>query len=96
VALNQLTRHLAAELEGSGVTANVMHPGEVKTTMWADIGEKATGVGRDYSDWFAWVAKTGGDPPEKAARLVLDILECDVNGRFLWIDDPLQEPLASW
>ena len=37
VALNQFTRHLAAELAGTGVTANVIHPGEVKTAMWASI-----------------------------------------------------------
>src|SRR3954454_10452141 len=29
-ALNRLTRHLAADLRGTGVTANVIHPGEVK------------------------------------------------------------------
>jgi NAD(P)-dependent dehydrogenase (short-subunit alcohol dehydrogenase family) len=29
--LNQFTRHLAAEVEGTGVTANVIHPGDVKT-----------------------------------------------------------------
>src|SRR5918997_747132 len=40
-ALNQLTRHLAAELAGAGVTANVIHPGEVKTAMWAHIEAKA-------------------------------------------------------
>ena len=40
VALNQFTRHLAAELEGTGVTANVIHPGDVKTAMWADIRDK--------------------------------------------------------
>jgi NAD(P)-dependent dehydrogenase (short-subunit alcohol dehydrogenase family) len=44
-ALNQFTRHLAAELAGSGVTANVIHPGDVKTEMWADIREKARGLG---------------------------------------------------
>ena len=36
-ALNQMTRHLAAELAGTGVTANVMHPGSLKTEMWADM-----------------------------------------------------------
>ena len=36
-ALNQLTRHLAADVEGTGVTANVIHPGDVRTAMWAEI-----------------------------------------------------------
>ena len=40
VALNQFTRHLAAELAGTGVTANVLHPGDVKTDMWADIRDR--------------------------------------------------------
>jgi NAD(P)-dependent dehydrogenase (short-subunit alcohol dehydrogenase family) len=31
VALNQFTRNLAAELDGTGVSANVIHPGDVKT-----------------------------------------------------------------
>ena len=97
VALNQFTRHLAAELAGTGVTANVIHPGDVKTAMWADIRDKKGTVGESgYDRWVAWVEKTGGDPPEKAAQLVLDILGSDVNGRFLWIDDPLQTPIPSW
>ncbi|MEM7119473.1 MAG: SDR family oxidoreductase [Chloroflexota bacterium] len=99
VALNQWTRHLAAELEGTGVTANVIHPGDVKTAMWADIRDKATTSGHKgskYKSWVAWVEETGGDPPEKAAQLVIDIIESDVNGRFLWIDDPLQTPIPSW
>ena len=99
VALNQLTRHLAAELEGTGVTANAIHPGDVKTAMWADIRDKtaASGYARgNYDNWVAWVEETGGDPPEKAAKLVLDIIESDINGQFLWIDDPLQKPIPSW
>ena len=97
VALNQFTRHLAAELEGTGVTANVIHPGDVKTAMWEDIRDKMDTVSeRGYHDWVAWVEQTGGDPPEKAAKLVIDIIESDVNGRFLWIDDPLQTPIPSW
>ena len=92
VALNQFTRHMAAELVGTGVTANVIHPGDVKTAMWADIRDKKNDVeggASGYDNWVSWVDETGGDPPEKAARLVIDIIESDVNGRFLWIDDPL-------
>lgn len=99
VALNQLTRHLAAELEGTGVTANVMHPGDVKTEMWADIREQALRLGPEgeaLRQWVDWVEETGGDPPEKAVELVQRILESDVNGRFLWIKEPLQPPIPSW
>jgi NAD(P)-dependent dehydrogenase (short-subunit alcohol dehydrogenase family) len=102
VALNQLTRHLAAEIMGTGVTANVIHPGDVKTGMWADIKARVAGMGpagEPYRQWATWVAGNGGDPPEKAAALVLRLVsdkEGSVNGRFLWIDEPLQAPIPSW
>ena len=102
VALNQFTRHLAAEISGSGVTANVIHPGDVKTEMWADIKEKAQAlgdVGKDYTAWVDWVAQTGGDDPKKAMELVLEIVSPSydgINGRFLWIKEPLQAPIPSW
>ncbi len=102
VALNQLTRHLAAELDGTGVTANVIHPGDVKTDMWADIRARAEALGPvadAYRQWAAWVEETGGDPPEKAVALVLRLTSdesADVNGRFCWVDDPLQAPIPSW
>jgi NAD(P)-dependent dehydrogenase (short-subunit alcohol dehydrogenase family) len=102
VALNQLTRHLAAEIEGSGVTANVIHPGDVKTDMWQDIHDRVAVMGPEaepYRQWADWVAQTGGDPPEKAVDLVLRLTSdegADVNGRFCWVDDPLQPPIPSW
>jgi len=102
VALNQFTRHLAAELVGTGVTANVFHPGDVKTQMWAGIRAQLLPLGDDappnYPQWVDWVERTGGDPPEKAADLVERVASDDgsVNGAFLWIDDPLQPPVASW
>ncbi len=102
VALNQLTRHLAAEIEGSGVTANVIHPGDVKTDMWQDIRDRVALMGPEaepYRQWAAWVEETGGDPPEKAIQLVLRLTSdagADVNGRFCWVDDPLQAPIPSW
>ena len=43
-ALNRLTRHLALELEGTGVTANVIHPGSLKTDMWEEIHAKVTAL----------------------------------------------------
>lgn len=101
-ALNQLTRHLAAEIAGTGVTANVIHPGDVKTDMWADIRDRVAGmgdVGENYISWAAWVEETGGDPPEKAVDLVLRLTSDaggETNGMFCWIDDPLQPPIDSW
>jgi NAD(P)-dependent dehydrogenase (short-subunit alcohol dehydrogenase family) len=101
-ALNQFTRHLAAELEGTGVTANVLHPGDVKTEMWAAIRTDADKMGPEaepYRKWVRWVEQTGGDDPQKAAEAVLGLL-CDeaarINGQFLWIKDGLQAPIPSW
>jgi NAD(P)-dependent dehydrogenase (short-subunit alcohol dehydrogenase family) len=102
VALNQLTRHLAAEIDGTGVTANVIHPGDVKTDMWQDIRDRVAMMGPEaepYRQWAAWVAETGGDPPGKAVDLVLRLTSdegADINGRFCWVEDPLQAPIPSW
>lgn len=102
VAVNQLTRHLAAEVAGTGVTANVIHPGDVKTDMWADIRDRASQLGPEadgYRKWVDWVDSTGGDDPQKAADLVLRLTSEDagrINGQFLWIDNPLQAPIPSW
>ncbi|MEO8391935.1 MAG: SDR family oxidoreductase [Chloroflexota bacterium] len=103
VAVNQMTRHLAAELEGTGVTANVIHPGDVKTDMWEyirGIVEKMPGKPAEaYLTWAQWVEETGGDDPEKAADLVLNLMRdeaASVTGQFLWIEDGLQAPIPSW
>jgi NAD(P)-dependent dehydrogenase (short-subunit alcohol dehydrogenase family) len=101
-ALNHFTRHLAAELKGTGVTANLIHPGDVKTDMWAEIKASSEGLGSaadPFVQWAHWVQETGGDDPEKAADLILDLMSDDaaeVNGRFLWIKDGLQSPIPSW
>jgi NAD(P)-dependent dehydrogenase (short-subunit alcohol dehydrogenase family) len=102
VALNHFTRHLAAEVAGRGVTVNVIHPGEVKTEMWADIRDQAAGLGPEgegYRKWVEWVGETGGDDPKKAAELVLKLTSAesnDVNGQFLWIEGGLQAPIKGW
>lgn len=102
VALNQFTRHLAAELSGTGVTANVIHPGDVKTDMWAAIRNEADLLGPEaegYRAWVRWVDETGGDPPQKAADLALRLVGDEasgVSGQFLWIENGLQAPIKSW
>lgn len=102
VALNHFTRQLAQELAGTGVTANVIHPGEVKTEMFAAIKADAasrTGEGRNMLKWVEKVELSGGDPPEKTADLVLDMLRPEndaVTGKFLWIKDGLKTPMPSW
>ena len=96
------TRQLARELAGTGVTANVIHPGEVRTEMWASIKADAssrTGSGRNALGWVNWVEETGGDPPQKTADLVMELLSPaadSVNGQFLWIRDGIQKPRPTW
>lgn len=100
VAMNQFTRHLAVELQGTGVTANVIHPGEVKTEMWAYIRDSVEQMGEEvkgYKQWARWVDETGGDDPEKSADLVLKLMsDGSINGQFLWIEGGLQKPSPSW
>ena len=101
-ALNQFTRHLASELKGTGVTANVIHPGDVKTDMWAEIkaaSERLGSVADAFTQWANWVQETGGDDPGKAADLVVSLMSedaADINGRFLWIKNGLHSPISSW
>ena len=96
------TRHLASELEGTGVTANVIHPGDVKTEMWATIRTDARKLGpkaQRYLEWAEWVEATGGDDPDKAADLIAALASDRngaPNGRFLWIKDGLQPAVPSW
>lgn len=101
VALNQFTRHLAAELAGTGVTANVIHPGEVKTAMWAAINEESAAApgAEAYRGWAAAVGESGGDDPQLAVDLVLQIIagrHASESGKFLWIEGGQQSPIPSW
>ncbi|WP_395092577.1 SDR family oxidoreductase [Armatimonas sp.] len=92
--LNFFTRQLAAELVGSELSCCALHPGEVKTEMWEDI--------KDFGGMPGWadlVERTGGDPPEKAADLVLKIVAApasETNGKFLWIEGGIQPTRPTW
>jgi NAD(P)-dependent dehydrogenase (short-subunit alcohol dehydrogenase family) len=101
-ALNQMTRHLAVELTGTGVTANVMHPGSLKTEMWADMKSQILGAGdgaEALRDWLEMVEATGGDSTDHAIELVLALVSdegAETNGRFCWPAGIAESPLPSW
>jgi NAD(P)-dependent dehydrogenase (short-subunit alcohol dehydrogenase family) len=101
-ALNQLTRHLAVELAGTGVTANVMHPGSLKTEMWADIKSQIPDAGAgaaDHREWVDLVDATGGDSTDHAIELVLSLVSeegAETTGCFCWPTGIAETPLPSW
>lgn len=104
LALNHVTRFLANEVAGRGVTANVIHPGDVKTAMWADIRDQTARSTLDadslqgYRSWVSTVEQ-GGDSPEASARLSAWLASDDaghVNGEFVWIRGGMQQPFAAW
>jgi NAD(P)-dependent dehydrogenase (short-subunit alcohol dehydrogenase family) len=101
-ALNRMTRHLAAELAGTGVSATVLHPGSLKTDMWADIKEKVERLGPEGEVFRAWVARverSGGDPVSVASDLVLELVDPaspGLNGKFAWPSASMDVPVVSW
>jgi NAD(P)-dependent dehydrogenase (short-subunit alcohol dehydrogenase family) len=101
-ALNQMTRHLAVELAGTGVTANVIHPGSLKTEMWADMKAQLAGAGAGAEglvEWVNMVESTGGDSTEHAVELVLRLVGeegAGTTGQFCWPAGIIEEPMPTW
>jgi NAD(P)-dependent dehydrogenase (short-subunit alcohol dehydrogenase family) len=91
IGLNRLMLEVATEVAGRGVTANSIHPGDVRTDMWADISDKALRAGRagdSMARWSVEVARTGGDPVTLGAEMVLWLVaHPEVNGKFLLPDE---------
>ncbi|MCX6017332.1 MAG: SDR family NAD(P)-dependent oxidoreductase [Chloroflexi bacterium] len=102
LALNHVTRFLANEVAGRGVTANAIHPGDVKTAMWADIRDQTEhGDAVRLEGYRSWVrtVEQGGDAPEASAHLAAWLASDDaahMNGQFVWIRGGLQSPFAAW
>jgi NAD(P)-dependent dehydrogenase (short-subunit alcohol dehydrogenase family) len=88
-ALVGLTRALACELEGSGVTVNALCPGYVDTPMTAHtIANVVARTGRTAAAALAAVLESAGQErllrPDEVASAVLDLCGAtEVNGRAI-------------
>ena len=69
--LDMLTRVLAAEIGGSGVTANALYPGIVDTEMQSDIRSVDTSESSlDFSSWHEAYDRGSLTSPEQVAEMV--------------------------
>jgi NAD(P)-dependent dehydrogenase (short-subunit alcohol dehydrogenase family) len=83
-ALEAHTVNLAAEVRGTGVTANVFRPGSVDTGMQAWIrGQEPAAIGPALHERFTRSYAEGAlITPEHSARALVDRLPGDDNGRI--------------
>jgi NAD(P)-dependent dehydrogenase (short-subunit alcohol dehydrogenase family) len=85
-ALVRLSETLAEELRGSGVDVNCVAPGAMKTRMLDELlAAGPVGAPHEYERALAQ-AQSGGNPPEKAAALVVFLASAasdGITGRLL-------------
>lgn len=81
-ALEAHSRNLALELEGTGVTVNILRPGVIDTELQAYVRQQDPEViGADLHRRFVERFENGElHPPEEPARVTADLLETDANG----------------
>ena len=93
--LEMLTRNLAKELEGTGVTVNAMRPGPVDTAMQEHIrSQPVERVGQAMHDRFIAAHEKGALlVPELPARLLVQIIPGDATGEIISIDDACGQAL---
>jgi retinol dehydrogenase-14 len=84
------TRHLAARLEGTGVTVNCLHPGAVASNIWSGAPWFARPVLAIGKRLFMVSTATGGE------RIAYLATSPDVEGRTggYYVQDKLAEPAA--
>lgn len=88
LAMNMMTRKLAQELEGSGVTVNALNPGFIKTNLLRDIQGWEALVGTPYMFFFASKPIVGA---ERILRVALSEEYEGVSGQFVY-EDAIRDP----
>lgn len=84
-ALEAHTLNLAAELDGTGVTANIYRPGAVDTAMQTWIREQHPAkIGQQLHDRFMEMHASGRllSPEQSAARLLEKLVGSDQSGQI--------------
>ncbi|UTW62457.1 SDR family oxidoreductase [bacterium SCSIO 12741] len=93
LAMNMVTRKMARELKGTGVTVNALNPGFIKTNLLHQIKGWEKIIGVPYMHFFASKPEVGA---ERIVRLAVSDDFEDVNGQFVYeseIRDPNPEAL---
>lgn len=88
LAMNMVTRKMAKELEGTGVTVNALNPGFIKTNLLHGLTGIERIIGVPYMYFFA-------SKPEKGADRILRLAIADeyenISGQFVY-EDAIRQP----
>ena len=77
-AIVAFTRSLAREYKGTGITANILSPGVVKTELI--MNRDATAEGAGYLKKFGWVIDLLAGPVERPAALAVQMAGPETDG----------------
>lgn len=77
-AIVAFTRSLAREYRGTGITANILSPGVVKTELL--VGRDATPEGAAYLEKFDWVIDLLAGPAARPAALAVRMGSAETDG----------------
>ena len=88
LAMNMMTRKMAKELAGTGVTINALNPGFIKTNLLQNIKGWERIIGVPYMFFFASKPEVGAD---RILRLALADEYENISGKFVY-EDVIKDP----